>query len=103
MDVAIDTAFRAGLERPFLIDPKQIELFRTQGYTKLKQVLTPAELEHYGSEITQQVLRLNTLKKPMNERTTYEKAFLQIMNLWTKSQVVKEFVFSKRLAKLAAN
>jgi ectoine hydroxylase-related dioxygenase (phytanoyl-CoA dioxygenase family) len=102
MSLATDTAFRTELEKPFPIEPKQIERFRTQGYIKLKQVLSPAVLEYYGNEITQQVFRLNTLTKPMHERTTYEKAFLQIMNLWTKSQIVKEFVFSKRLARLAA-
>jgi ectoine hydroxylase-related dioxygenase (phytanoyl-CoA dioxygenase family) len=38
----------------------------------------------------------------MEQRTTYQKAFLQVMNLWTQSDVVKEFVFSKRLARIAA-
>jgi ectoine hydroxylase-related dioxygenase (phytanoyl-CoA dioxygenase family) len=38
----------------------------------------------------------------MEERTTYQKAFLQVMNIWTKCDVVKEFVFSKRLARIAA-
>ncbi len=39
----------------------------------------------------------------MEERTTYEKAFLQIMNLWREDETAKEFVFSKRLAKIAAD
>ena len=39
----------------------------------------------------------------MEERTTYEKAFLQIMNIWTKDEEVKEFSFSKRLAKIATD
>lgn len=36
------------------------------------------------------------------EQTTYQKAFTQVMNLWTVNEVVKEFVFSRRLASLAA-
>ncbi len=48
------------------------------------------------------MLALNKMTKPMSERTTYQKAFLQIMNLWTKSEVAKEFCFSKRLGQIAA-
>lgn len=39
----------------------------------------------------------------MEERDTYGKAFLQIMNIWTRSASVKEIVFSKRLAKIATD
>ncbi len=81
---------------------QQIAQFRDQGFIKLKQVLTPETLRYYGEEITAQVFRLNSLTKPMHERTTYEKAFLQIMNLWTKSQIVKEFAFGRKLARIAA-
>ena len=38
----------------------------------------------------------------MEQRTTYGKAFLQIMNLWTNHQRIREFVFGKRLARIAA-
>ena len=69
---------------------------------KLKNVLSPEVLEYYGNEITRQVIRLNTQQKPMAERTTYEKAFLQIGNIWQKSDIAKEFVFSKKLGRIAA-
>ncbi len=84
------------------LNSEQISQFRRDGFIKLKNVLKPATLEFYGRQITEQVIRLNTLNKPMHERTTYEKAFLQVMNLWTKSLVVKEFVFSRKLARIAA-
>ncbi len=90
------------LHAPFALAPEQITHFRAQGFIKLKSVLSPALLEYYGKEITAQVFRLNTLTKPMSERTTYERAFLQVMNLWRQSALVKEFCFSKRLARLAA-
>ena len=38
----------------------------------------------------------------MEERTLYGKAFLQVMNLWTHSEIVKQFVLGKRLARIAA-
>ena len=49
-----------------------IEHFRSEGYVKLKQVLSPEVLEFYGDAITQQVIRLNTQTKPMSERITYD-------------------------------
>src|SRR5438094_10362041 len=87
---------------PYPLSPQQISHFRTRGYVKLKHVLSTETLKHYGDEITRQVIALNTNTKPMRERNTYQKAFLQVMNLWTKSPVVKEFSFSKRLARIAA-
>ena len=37
----------------------------------------------------------------MSQRSTYKKAFIQIINLWKKSEKVKEFVFGERLARIA--
>ena len=91
------------LDLPYSVTADQIRFFQTNGYIKLKQVLSPGTLDVYGDEITRKVIELNTLRKPMSQRSTYEKAFLQIMNLWLKSEIVKQFVFSKRLAKLAAD
>lgn len=90
------------LDAPYALTSGQIEKYRKDGYIKLKDVLSPAVLDYYGKEIARLVTDLNRQSKPMEERTTYEKAFLQIVNLWTKSDVVKEFCFSKRLARIAA-
>jgi ectoine hydroxylase-related dioxygenase (phytanoyl-CoA dioxygenase family) len=90
------------LDTPYQLAPDQVARFQRDGYIKLKNVLDAATLDHYGREITDWVLKLNRQSKPMHERTTYEKAFLQVMNLWRQSEVVKEFVFSRRLARLAA-
>ncbi len=79
-----------------------IRFFREKGYVKLKQVLSPELLSYYQEVITEWVFKLNKLTKPMEERTTYEKAFLQVMNLWRENDVIKQFVFSKRLARIAA-
>ncbi len=95
-------SLRAQLDEPYALSPQQIESFRRDGYIKLKHVLSPEVIDYYGREISRQVFLLNEQTKPMSERTTYEKAFLQISNIWTKSDVVKEFSFSRRLARIAA-
>jgi ectoine hydroxylase-related dioxygenase (phytanoyl-CoA dioxygenase family) len=91
------------LNTPYEVSQEAIDFYRKNGYIKLKQVLSSAVLDYYGDIITDLVFRLNTLIKPMEERTTYERAFLQIMNLWLEDERAKEFVFSKRLAKIATD
>jgi ectoine hydroxylase-related dioxygenase (phytanoyl-CoA dioxygenase family) len=90
------------LNKPYTLTKEQIRHFREKGYVKLKDVLSPDVLAYYGDEITRKVIELNTMNIPMEKRSTYQKAFLQIMNLWTQSEVVKEFVMSKKLGRIAA-
>ncbi|WP_259016005.1 phytanoyl-CoA dioxygenase family protein [Emticicia fluvialis] len=90
------------LRKPFQLSAETIAFYQEFGYVKLKNVLSAEVLTYYGEIITDWVFRLNKLNKPMDERTTYEKAFLQIMNLWCENEEVKEFVFSERLARIAS-
>ena len=90
------------IDTPYALTAEQIAGFRRDGFIKLKHVLSPEVLAHYGAVISAEVQRLNTLHLPMEQRDTYQKAFLQVMNLWTKNDTVKEFCFGKRLARLAA-
>jgi len=90
------------LDEPFALTSDQVEYYGRNGYIKLKGVLSPTMLEHYRRHIHARVAELSTGTLPMEQRTTYGKAFLQIMNLWTQSPQVKEFVFGKRLARIAA-
>jgi ectoine hydroxylase-related dioxygenase (phytanoyl-CoA dioxygenase family) len=91
------------LSTPYSLSEDQIAYFRENGFIKLKQVLPADVLAFYGSEITRLVKALNTETLPMEQRSTYRKAFLQVMNLWEHSEIVKTFVFSPRLAKIAAD
>ena len=47
-------------------------------------------------------IELNTQSKPLGERSTYDRAFLQVMNLWERSPLVGRFVMGQRLARIAA-
>jgi ectoine hydroxylase-related dioxygenase (phytanoyl-CoA dioxygenase family) len=101
MTVAIAAA-KVDLASCYALREEQIRFFRENGFVKLKDVLSPETIAAYAPEITRKVRELNTLHLPMEERTTYQKAFLQVMNIWRESAIVKEFVFSKRLARIAA-
>ncbi len=90
------------LDEPCQITSQQIEFYRQNGYIKLKHVLSPELLEHYRKAIQARVAALSRDALPMDQRDTYGKAFLQIMNLWNESEEVKQFVFGKRLGRIAA-
>ena len=90
------------IDSSYTLSQEQVKSFRRNGFVKLKNVLSSEEIEYYGKAITEKVMELNTLDLPMSERTTYQRAFLQITNIWQKSGTVKEFVFGQRLARIAA-
>jgi len=94
--VAID------LDRPYALTERQIADFRRDGFIRLKDVFKADELRRYGDEIARLTIALNTQTLPLEQRSTYDRAFLQVMNLWEQGGPAREFVFGKRLAGLAA-
>jgi len=74
----------------------------TEGYVRLPQLLSPATVAHFEPTITKLLIDLNTMRTPMAERDTYNRAFLQVMNLWRHAETVKRFVQSRRLAEVAS-
>jgi ectoine hydroxylase-related dioxygenase (phytanoyl-CoA dioxygenase family) len=100
--LAPGAALQRDIDGHYPLTAEQRAFFKENGYVKLKHVLEPATIEHYRREISEQVRRLNTLHLPMEQRNTYQKAFLQVSNIWTKSEVVKELAFAKKLARIAA-
>ena len=85
------------------IPEKQIHEFRENGHTITRGLLSPDEVAVYHKVISAAAMKYNTEKRKMEERDTYGKAFLQIMNLWRHDENVKKLVMSKRLAKVAAD
>jgi ectoine hydroxylase-related dioxygenase (phytanoyl-CoA dioxygenase family) len=91
------------LDRPYELSAEQISFYHHNRYIKLKHVLDDVTLTYYNNVITDCVNRLNTQTKEIKERTTYQQAFLQLFNLWREDERIKQLVFSKRLARIAAS
>lgn len=85
------------------VSDENINEFLEKGHTLVKNILSAAEMVVYRPVIVDATNRYNTEKRKMEDRDTYGKAFLQIMNLWRSDDDVKKFVLSKRLAKIAAD
>lgn len=85
------------------LDPLQVQAFRKNGHTLTSGVLNAEETAVYRTVINEAAYKYNTEKRKLEERDTYGKAFLQVMNLWEVDQQVKKFTLAKRFAKIAAN
>lgn len=100
---APQTSVLSLLDMPYTLPTGATETFSENGYIKLKDVFDADTLNYFGIAITKATFRLNTEDRPLEDRDTYDRAFLQVMNLWREDAVVKQFVFGKRLAKIAAD
>ena len=90
------------LHEPYPLSQEAIAFYQKNRYIKLKNVLDADTLAYYGAAITKKVDELNSQDKPLDQRDTYGKAFLQIFNLWREDETCKEFVMSPRLGQIAA-
>ena len=91
------------LATPYELSKEQIEFYQKNRFIKLKQVFDQETLTYFNEAIGKRVDLMNKENTPLEQRSTYGKAFLQLFNLWKEDEVVKEFVFSKRLAKIASD
>lgn len=91
------------LVKDYPLTPADIAAFRRDGHILLKEVASPAEIAIYQPYIKAAVERYNTEHRPVAERDTYARAFLQIMNLWVRDEAVRRFTLARRFGKIAAD
>jgi ectoine hydroxylase-related dioxygenase (phytanoyl-CoA dioxygenase family) len=89
------------LQQDYILSQEAIDFYQKNKYIKLKNVFDAETLAYYKEVIGKKVAELNNVTTSLSARDTYGKAFLQIFNLWLEDEKIKEFVFSKRLAKIA--
>lgn len=90
------------LNKKYILTPEAISFYQKHRYIKLKNVFDPDTLAYYGKAIDAKVAEMSKEQVPLDKRDTYGKAFLQIFNLWTKDDTIKDFVINKRLGQIAA-
>lgn len=90
------------LQSDFPLTQEQMESYQAKGHILLREVATSDEIAAYRPVLSGLVHDLNQQTKPLNERDTYGKAFIQIGNLWEHSEAAKRFVLARRFAKIAA-
>jgi len=79
-----------------------VSSYDSDGFIRLKNVLSPQTLRYFEQVITSNVERLETEHVPLEKRDTYGKAFLQISNIWEVDREAAKLVMSRKLARIAA-
>jgi ectoine hydroxylase-related dioxygenase (phytanoyl-CoA dioxygenase family) len=103
MQSTLNQSIQEILDTPYILTQDQIDFYVKYQYIKLKQVFDVDTLQFFNEHISAQVDKMNQVTTALEDRTTYGKAFLQLFNLWTENELVKSLVFSKRIAKIAAD
>lgn len=98
----MNTTLLPTLQDAIHIDAAQVDAFRTNGHTLTKQLLHADEVAAYREVINDAAHKYNTETRKLEDRDTYGKAFLQIMNLWECDEAVRKFTLAKRFANVAA-
>ena len=92
------------LAAQYPVTAAQVAQFNDQGFLVVPSLLSRETLGAYEPEITSKVFELNTQHLPVQDRATAaQRAALQVMNVWQHSDLIREFVFSPRLAQVAAD
>lgn len=91
------------LDDPHDIPPDAVASVRDNGHAVVRGLASAEEVALFRPVIEAAVLRHAQNQIPIEERSTYGKAFLQVTNIWQYDETVKRFVFAPRFAKAAAD
>ena len=96
------STFKINQEGPPSLSAEQVLDFQQKGAIHIPGVVSREEMEFFRPAINEAVQKYNTEKRKMEERDTYGKAFLQVMNLWELDEGVRQFSLHKKFANFAA-
>lgn len=75
---------------------------KEKGHTCLRAVASEEEVAAYAPRIKDVATQNSRETRPLEERDTYGKAFIQVMNLWRLDEQAARFTLARRFAKIAA-
>lgn len=90
----------------YRVDQAQCDRYRSQGFVKLDGVFRAQEVIGFEQAVTAAVNVQSAAyeEKSLNpDNNAYERAFLQVMNIWRTSESVRALVFNRTLARIAAD
>jgi ectoine hydroxylase-related dioxygenase (phytanoyl-CoA dioxygenase family) len=90
-------------ESEYTLSSEQIKNYQENGHVLLRNAASKEEIDVYEPIISDLVKKLNQQDKPLEERDTYGKAFIQIGNLWGENEEIARFTLGRRFAKIAAD
>lgn len=90
------------LDQDYPLQESEIESFRREGFVHLPRVFDGPTLARYEPRITELTLEHDPARNtPLAKKDVYGQAFIQVGNLWQLDPLAREFMFSRRLARIA--
>ncbi len=85
-----------------IVNAAQIEKFRRDGFVVIDHLLTPAELEKFGTAVDRAVAdRTRNDPRALAEKSLYEQSFTQCINLWEDHPDVSPLTFHPKISEAA--
>lgn len=89
------------LSSDYVVDQATIDSYHENGHCVIRGIMSPDEVAAWEPLVTSTLFEHNDEHRPLEERNTHDKAFLQVWNLWERNEALKPFVFSRRFAMVA--
>lgn len=90
------------LSRPYPLTEADITRYQRKGYALLRGIASAEEVAAYRPILWDVTMAHNRNTRPLAERDTYGKAFIQVGNLWELDERAAKFTFAHRFARIAA-
>jgi hypothetical protein len=90
------------LDSIYPVTERMAREYQQEGCILLQGVMPMEEIEPYREAIRNTALAGVSGLKPLEERDTYGKAFIQVMNVWRQNEIARRFVLAKRFGRIAA-
>lgn len=90
------------LDQEFEVPAELVTGYARDGHALVQGLIGEEDLAPYREAIRETAAALNRESRPLEERDTYGKAFLQTINLWRHNERVKRFVCARRFGSVAA-
>lgn len=94
-----DVSALPSLDDQLELSSEQIKGYQKNGHIILRGMARADEVSVYEPVISEWMK--NDI--PLEERSTFGKAFIQVGNLWKQSEAIRRFVLAQRFAKVAAD
>jgi ectoine hydroxylase-related dioxygenase (phytanoyl-CoA dioxygenase family) len=90
------------LSAAFPLRDEDVESYRRDGHGIVRGLAKPEEVAPFRPALLEAGKAARYEHRPLEERDTYGKAFIQMFNLWRRDERARAFVFARRFARVAA-
>src|SRR3954451_18374107 len=91
------------LDVPYALSGDARRDFERDGHVLLRHVASPVEVAAYRPVIREATFGNTVEKRPLHERDTYGRAFIQVGDIWKKDAAVGGVTLARRFGRIAGD